>query len=92
MDADSAGQFEAACSALVASGALHLVIDLGGLAYVSSFGLGAIMAAAKAREASKGTLVLVQLRGFVKQVFDLTRLTPLFRNYDTVEQALQSLS
>ena len=91
MDADQAGLFEAACNSLAAQGAKHLVVDLAKLEYVSSMGIRAFLTAAKSREAAGARLVLVNLGGFVKQVFDMTRLTPLFQTADSVEAAIQSL-
>jgi anti-anti-sigma factor len=76
----------------VAQGTLHIIVDLARLKYVSSMGLRSFLHVAKARQAAEGGLAIVNFGGFVKQVFDVTRLTPLFRIYETVDQALQSMS
>jgi anti-anti-sigma factor len=91
MDADQAGLFEAECERLAAQGTTHIIVDLARLKYVSSMGLRSFLHVAKTRQAADGGLAIVNFGGFVKQVFDVTRLTPLFRIYDTVEQALQSM-
>jgi anti-sigma B factor antagonist len=91
MDADQAGLFEAECDRVVAQGCTHIIVDLAKLQYVSSMGLRSFLHVAKARQAANGGLALANFRGFVKQVFDVTRLTPLFRIYDTVDQALESM-
>lgn len=91
MDADASTDFEAACTQLTARGAKHVVADLTALTYISSMGLRAFLAVAKARQEAGGELVLVGLAGFVKQVFDLTRVTSLFRLCDSVEAALEAL-
>ncbi len=91
MDADQAGLFEAECDRVVAQGVTHIIVDLARLKYVSSMGLRSFLHVAKTRQAGDGGLAMVNFGGFVKQVFDVTRLTPLFKIYETVEQALQSM-
>jgi anti-anti-sigma factor len=91
MDADQASEFERACEKAAAQGVRHVVADLSGLSYVSSMGLRAFLALAQSRKAAGGELVLVGLAGFVKQVFDLTRITPLMRTAPAVDAALAEL-
>ena len=89
MDADHAATFEQACAGLV--GTRHIVADLNALTYVSSMGLRSFLAIAQSRKAAGGEFVLVGLGGFVKQVFDLTRITALMRTAASVEGALEEL-
>ncbi len=93
MDADRSAEFEKACTELTAGngGPMHLIADLTLLSYASSMGLRAFLAVAKARQEAGGELVLVGLAGFVKQVFDVTRITALFRTCDSVDAALEAL-
>ena len=91
MDADQAGLFETECERVVAQGAAHIIVDLARLTYVSSMGLRSFLHVAKTRQAAKGGMAIANFGGFVKQVFDVTRLTPLFQIYETVDQALQSM-
>ncbi len=93
MDADSSEAFESACTELTAGqgGAKHVVADLTALTYASSMGIPAFIAVAKARQQAGGELVLVGLAWFVRQVFDLTRITALFRTFDSVEAAVAAL-
>jgi anti-anti-sigma factor len=91
MDADWSAEFEKACAELTSGGASHLVVDLTGLTYASSMGLRAFLAVAKAQQQAGGELLLVGLGGFVKQVFDLTRITSLFRTAESVDAALAVL-
>lgn len=91
MDADQASLFEAECARVVAEGSTNIVVDLAQLKYVSSMGLRSFLHVAKARQAAHGGFGLVSFGGFVKQVFDITRLTPLFKAYETVDQALEAM-
>src|SRR5260370_37140802 len=91
MDADSANLFESECNRAVSQGSGHIIVDLSRLNYVSSMGLRSFLRVAKTRQGDKGGLAIVNLSGFVKQVFDVTQLTPLFQVYETVDQALQAM-
>ncbi len=89
MDAGHADEFVRTCAGLV--DARHIVADLTALTYVSSMGLRSFLAIAQARKTAGGEFVLVGLGGFVKQVFDLTRIRALMRTAVTVEGALEEL-
>jgi stage II sporulation protein AA (anti-sigma F factor antagonist) len=88
MDAQNAPEFEKACKDWIEKGSLHLVIDLTGLAYVSSLGLRSFLIVGQALKEKNGTLRLCGLTGLVKQVFQMTRLTTVFPIHETVESAL----
>jgi anti-anti-sigma factor len=93
MDADWAAEFEKACVELTTGewGTPNVIVELSGLTYASSMGLRAFLAVAKARQEAGGELVLVGLGGFVKQVFDLTRITSLFRTAASLDAAREAL-
>ena len=88
MDAESTPVFEAQCEACIAEGFTSLVLDLGGLTYASSMGLGAIVRVAKQVRDRGGTVHICCLTGLVRQLFEITRLNHVFPTYDSVESAL----
>ena len=88
MDAESAPQFEQACRTSIRDGATRLVVDIAALEYVSSIGLRSFLMIAKTLQSSGGAMVLCGLRGLVKEVFDMTHLTPLFQLSDSVDTAV----
>jgi len=92
MDAEAAPQFDQACQAAIDGGAAHIVVDAADLQYVSSMGLRSFLSAAKALQKTGGRMALVGMKGLVKEVFDLTNLTPLFPAFDTPEAAIESLA
>ena len=89
IDAETTDQFEAACKRLIQDGATHVVVDLAELQYISSAGLGSILRFAKELQGKGGVVVISGLKGLVKQVFELTGVTDLFRVYETAEAACQ---
>ena len=91
MDAESASSFEDVCQNTVKGGNPHLIADFAELEYVSSMGLRSILAAAKTAQDHGGNLTICGLRGLPKQVFEMTRLLPLFPVFETRDAALQSV-
>ena len=74
------------------TGERHLVIDLGGIEYISSAGLRVLLILAKKLKAAGGDLVLCALGPAVRQVFELAGFLPIFRVEATREQALARLA
>lgn len=88
MDAENAPQLQEECDELIAQGHTRLVIDLGGLTYVSSMGLRIFLAVAKTLQSEGGTLQLCRLKGLVRQIFEITGLTQSFSVHETLESAI----
>ena len=87
MDAESAKTFEFACESHVGAGK-PIVVDVGDLVYVSSLGLRSFVTVGKALKDGGGELRLCRMSGFVKQVFEITRLSTVFPIFDTIEGAV----
>lgn len=88
MDAENAPNFEDECKASIAAGATTLVVDLGGLAYVSSMGLRSFVAIGKTLQSKGGALRICRMTGLVKQVFEITGLIRSFPVYESLDAAL----
>jgi anti-anti-sigma factor len=70
----------------------RIVLDLSGLAYVSSAGLRCFMLAAKEARASGGKIVLAALRPVVAEIFQISRFDMVFEIFPSVREALSALS
>ena len=75
-----------------APGRDRVVLDLGGVEYIASVGLRALMLAARQAKAQGSTLVVAALQPLVREVFEISRFTLLFTVFPTVRDALASLS
>jgi anti-anti-sigma factor len=60
-------------------------------AHPSSMGLRSFLTVAKTLQSKGGTLMLCGMTGMVKEVFDMTHLTPLFPLFESPEAALRTL-
>lgn len=89
LDAQSAPAANDQLKGLIASGKSKIILDLDGLSYISSAGLGILNAnQADARKAG-GMIRLACVKPQVKDVFDLLKFTLLFPMFASVQEALQ---
>lgn len=79
---------EAVSEAVKNGGQPRLVIDLEGVSFVDSSGLGSVISALKQLRGSKGDLRLAAPNQQVRVVLELTTLDRVFPYYATVEEAL----
>ncbi len=88
LDVAGAPTLKAAIGDLVKTGTPRLVIDMEGVSFVDSTGLGSVIAALKLARSSKGDLRLAAPNQQVRVVLELTTLDRVFAYYPTVEDAL----
>jgi anti-anti-sigma factor len=73
-------------------GGVRVVIDLSDLCYVSSAGLRSFLLAAKRAKAQDGEVVIAGMQSVVREIFEISRFTLLFRVFPDVATALDALS
>ena len=74
---------------LVGGGAYRLVIDLEGVEFLDSTGLGVLVGGLKKVRAHDGSLRLVCTQERLLKIFRITGLSKVFAIYDSVEEALR---
>ena len=77
-----------AVSEAIKAGQPRLIIDMEGVSFVDSLGLGSVVAALKQVRSTKGDLRLAAPNQQVRVVLELTTLDRVFPYYATVEDAL----
>jgi anti-sigma B factor antagonist len=73
---------------VVASGEHHLVVDMGGVDFLDSTGLGVLVGGLKRVRSQNGSLQLVCDQEKILKVFRITGLTKVFPIHPTLDQAL----
>jgi anti-sigma B factor antagonist len=68
----------------------HIVMDLGGVNFMNSSGLGALISSLTTMRNAGGDLRLSNVGGKVQNLFVMTQLVKVFDTYETVERALLS--
>lgn len=74
-------------TSLVAAGTSRLVVDLGGVEFVDSSGLGALISGLKAARQSGGDLRIASPTPQVQSVLALTSLDRVLRSYESADGA-----
>ena len=88
LDAVTFGELDAAFGRLIQDGNHRILLDLGGVTYISSAGLRSVISAAKKLQAAKGKLHLTGVTGMVEEVFKLSGFYDLLPVFGTREDAL----
>ncbi|MFN5745504.1 MAG: STAS domain-containing protein [Methylococcaceae bacterium] len=88
IDATSAKELEQQCLTLIEAGTTKIVMDFGGVNFISSAGLRVVLLVAKKLEPLSGSLKLSRLNPTLHDVFEISGFSRLFVITTTVEEAL----
>jgi anti-sigma B factor antagonist len=91
LDVSGAPALREAIGEAVRTGPAKVVIDMEGVSFVDSTGLGSVVSALKQIRNSQGELRLAAPNQQVRVVLELTTLDRVFAYYATVEEALTGL-
>jgi anti-anti-sigma factor len=83
--------FDAWWRGFIANGGRTLILNFRSLTYVSSSGLGSVVALAKELKSSGGYLAIANLGGLVKEVFEISMLDKVIPIWDDVPAALAKI-
>ncbi|MBI2569569.1 MAG: STAS domain-containing protein [Candidatus Schekmanbacteria bacterium] len=92
VDAHTAPDFERQLVRLIESGRTRVVLDLAGLEYMSSAGLGVFMAVVEDLRGNGGDLRVASLRENVRSVYELLGFHTVFMTFEGVDEAVRSYS
>ena len=92
LDYSFASTFKEEVLGLIKAGKKNLVIDLGGVNFVDSSGLGALVSILRAVTGVGGDICLCGLKPNIKSMLELTRLNRIFEIHANVQDALEHMS
>jgi anti-anti-sigma factor len=69
-----------------------ILMDLGGVDFMTSAGLRVLMIAAKTCDRQKGDIAVAALRPGIKEIFKISRFDLVLKIFPTVPSALENLS
>ncbi len=90
-DGYTANDVETELRDLIAKGTKKLICDFSQTDYVASAGLRVLLSSAKNLQKSGGQILIVSMKPFVREVFEISGFTQIFKIYDSQKEALQSL-
>lgn len=92
IDAATAPRLNEALQKQLGAGRHQLICDMSGVDYISSAGVGTLLAALKETRTGKGKLVLAGVQQPVQDIFDVLRFSPLFVFTASTADALKEFS
>jgi anti-anti-sigma factor len=92
VDTTTSGELEESLKRLLRQGQFNIVVDLGGVNYISSAGWGIFISEIKEIRENGGDLKLASMIGEVYEVFELLEFQTILESYDSVERAVRSFS
>lgn len=75
---------------LIGEGFKQFVVDLSGVKWMNSSGLGVLMSCLTTTKNADGTMKMANVADKVKSLLMITQLTKVFHNYDSVDKAVAS--
>ena len=75
----------------IEAGNKNIVIDLAGLGYISSIGLGALVRARSRAAKAGGTIYLANIENQILEAFRLVHFDKIFNIYETEEEAVAAI-
>lgn len=92
LDAEVAPAFRQALLQAIEQGHGNLIVDLHGIDFIDSSGLGALVSAFKRLKgaATEGDIRLANVQPPVNSVLEIIRLNRVFTRYPSVDEAVQS--
>ena len=88
VDESTAAEFTERLGEAAATGGGKLVLDLAGIAYMSSRGLRALTLAQRKGAEAGTTIVLARPNGTMREILAISRYDMVFRVAETIEDAL----
>jgi anti-sigma B factor antagonist len=90
IDSSTAGDLGSALTRVINDGQTRIVLDIGGVDYMSSAGLREMVSALKKVRAGDGDMRIAQVTERVYEVFELSGLSTIFQIFDSQSEALAS--
>ena len=72
-------------------GNYHIIINLEGVRYIDSTGLGVLIGALKRVREKEGSISLICTNPQIKKIFNITGLVKIFQIYKSEEEAIKTL-
>lgn len=85
-------EFEHTVKERITNGSRKMILDLTGLTYIDSAGLGMVAACAGIVFKASGRMAVVAPTGRIAQMFEITRLNKVIDLYPSLEAAVASFS
>jgi anti-sigma B factor antagonist len=90
IDNDTSPGFQARLLAAMGTNATAVLVDMAGVAYISSAGLRTLMVAAKQSKATRKRLAVAELQPVVKEIFEISRFSYVVSIFEASADAFEA--
>lgn len=88
IDTTNFNEFENEIVGIIGGGETNIVLNCKGLNYISSSGLRVFLIAQKKLMALNGKLHLCEMQPTIKEIFDISGFSTIFKIFETEEEAM----
>lgn len=92
MGGPAAGALSETLRGLLAAGKKNIVLDLAGVKFMNSSGLGMLISGFTSVKKEEGSLVLANVTEKIESLLMITKLITIFEHFETVDDAVKSFS
>jgi anti-sigma B factor antagonist len=85
-------EFDDVLQRLVQEGHIRIVLDLGDVPYIDSTALGSLLRTHATVSRRGGAMKLLNVKGHVRELLELTRLLTVFEAFDSEAEAIASVT
>jgi anti-anti-sigma factor len=89
IDTTNFNAFEKEITGIIDGGDTHIVLNCSNMNYISSSGLRVFLIAQKKLMGLGGKLHLCEMQPTIKEIFDISGFSSIFKIFDTEEKALE---
>ena len=89
VDTTNAGELEKSLLEVIEGGSTKIILDCSGLNYISSSGLRVFLVIQKKMMTSKGQFRLCSLQPGIKEIFDISGFSSIFKVFPDKEAAIK---
>jgi len=90
MGGDDTKEFNETLHKLIDEGKTRVVLDLGGVKFMNSSGLGMLIGGLTTMKKAEGYLKLANVTEKIESLLIITKLIKIFESYDSVDEAVKS--
>ncbi len=87
LDSDTHQQLDQELDEIIGQETKAVVLDMRGVIYISSIGIGLVMKTKKALQGMGATFAMIGLQPQIKKVFDAMKILPIFDIFDDMPEA-----
>ena len=92
MGGDDTKEFNEVLHKLIDGGKTRVVLDLGGVKFMNSSGLGMLIGGLTTMKKAEGHLKLAKVTEKIESLLIITKLIKIFESFDSVDEAVKSFS